>query len=162
DTTLYGADATVYLASGAHLARRGSFSIEAPLLHQLPASVLDSLFPAYSPQVPDIRVRSPAGLAYDQRAEKGRVYSSFAKLPSVWVAIGFALGGTPGALVTSAIRGAAGTMAYYLFLRRTLGVWVALVGTGLLLPAVPQLVFARVSMAEIGGQFFLWSGLLAL
>ncbi len=164
DTTLYGADATTYLGSATYLARHGAFRIDAPLLHQLPtvnAAGWQFLFPAYNPYDPATRSRSVAGLAFDI-GTRGGVYSTFAKLPSVWLALGFAAAGVPGAVFMSPLLGACGTMAYYLFLRRTLGTFVALVAAGLLATCIPQLVFARVSMGEIGGQFFLWGGLLAL
>ena len=161
DTTLYGADATAYLGTGAYLAQHGTFRIDAPLLRELPPDVPPMLFPSYSLREADVHMRSAAGLAYDTRGD-GFVYSNFAKLPSVWMAIGYGVGGIVGALGTAPFFGALGVAAYYLFLRRTLGMAVALLAGALLATTLPQLVFARVSTAEIGAQAFFWGGVLAL
>jgi len=162
DATLYGADPTVYLATGTYVARHGTLRIDAPLLRTLSPSTIDALFPPFRPEMPAIRERCAGGLAFDADSAAATVYSTFAKLPSVWLGIGAALGGVPGALLVSPLLGAAGVAAYYLFLRRTVGLLPAILAAALLASSLPQLVFARISAAEIGGQWFLWGGLLAL
>lgn len=161
DTTLYGSDSTVYLGSGVHLARTGALAIDDPLLLKLPPALQTTIFlPAGSVDLPGApRMRSLGGLAY--RDLRPPVYSVFSQLPSVWLAIGYALGGLRAAILVNPLLAAAAIMVFYLLVRRLSGTPVALLAAGLAAPALPQLLFARMPTAEIGGQFFLWAGLLA-
>lgn len=160
DTTLYGSDATAYLGSAVHIARSGSLVIEDPLLARLQPRMQNLLFSnTQGPGLLAPRWRSPSGFAY--RPFTSKVYSTYSQLPSVWLAIGFAAGGLPGALLTTPLLAAGGLTAFYIFVRRLTGVASALLAVGLLGVSVPQIMFARLSMGEIGAQFFLWSGLLA-
>lgn len=159
DTTLYGADATVYLGSGAHLARTGSLAVDDELLRRLPRLEQLAIFGAYGVGRDDPLDRSPAGLVFQHFAPP--VYSTFSQLPSVWLAIGFGMGGLTGALLATPLLAAAGVMAFYLVVRRLGGVPAALLAAALLAPALPQVSFARLPMGESGAQFLLWGGLLA-
>jgi hypothetical protein len=158
DTTLYGADATVYLASGAHLARTGSLAVDDELVARLSPGVARSLFAPQAVHEGSPILRSTAGLVYRRGS---RVYSTYSQLPSVMLGIGFAAGGVPGALLVTPLLAAAGVMALYAFARRLWSLAPALLAAGLLTPLLPQLAFARLPMGEAGGQFFLWSGLVA-
>jgi hypothetical protein len=155
DATLYGSDAAIYLASGAHLATTGSLAIDDPLLRRLPLDVQVALFRPMGGGLG----RSQGGLVYAYSTST--VYSTFSQLPSVWLAIGFAAGGLPGARLVGPLLAAGALAAFYLLVRQLSGTPVALLAVGLLAPMLPQLLFARLPTGECGGQFFLWSGLLA-
>jgi hypothetical protein len=161
DATLYGTDATVYWGVGARLAETGSLATEDATIGWLPWRARYALFPTYTRRPGSPRQRSIGGLSFTADG-KGPVFSTFSQLPSVWLAIGFAAGGLAGGLAVTPLLGAAGVMAFYLVVRRLSGIVVALVATGLLTAALPQVFYARFPMGEVGGQFFLWSALLAL
>ncbi len=159
DTSLYGSDGTVYLGVGAHLARTGALAIEEPWLGKVPARDLQELFPPFIGGPKPIFARSPLGLAF---RDSGPVWSTFPQLPSVWLAIGWAVAGNVGARAVTPLLAAGGVTALYLVLRRTIGAWPAAASAGLLVVSLPQVMFSRFTLGEIGAQYFVWTALLAL
>lgn len=160
DAIVYGSDATVYFDVGAHLARTGALAIADPVLDRLPVPVQRRIFPMAVPGESPGLYRSIAGLVFG--GYTGPVWSTFSALPSVWLGLGWAIGGETGARLVTPLLGATGVTAIFLLVRGLAGRATALLGAGLLAVALPQVFFARLPMAEVGGQVFLWLGLLAL
>jgi hypothetical protein len=159
DTALYGSDATVYYGMGVHVARAGSLVVDEPVLAQLSPALAAFAFPPMVRGPDSPMARSRAGLVSEGRP--GRSYSTFSQLSSIWIAIGDAIAGLPGARAVVPLLAAAGVMAFFLVVRRTSGLGVALVAAVLLATTQPQLVFARVPMGECIAQWFLWGAVLA-
>lgn len=160
DAMLYGSDATVYYAYGAHIASAGQLWVDDPVLAQLPHAVEATLFPSHGLVWDAARSRSPAGLGFFPL--DSRVYSVFSQLPSVLLAFGWSVGGPRGAVWVTPFLAAGATAAFFTVARRHLGLGRALLSAGLLAVCLPQMFFARLPMAEAAGQFFVWNGLLAL
>ncbi len=160
DAMLYGSDATVYYAYGAHIASAGQLWVDDPVLARLPHAVEATLFPSHGLVWDAARSRSPAGLGFFPL--DSRVYSVFSQLPSVLLAFGWSVGGPRGAVWVTPFLAAGATAALFAIARRHLGVGRALLSAALLAVCLPQMFFARLPMAEAAGQFFVWNGLLAL
>lgn len=160
DAMLYGSDATVYYAYGAHIAKSGQLWVDDPLLAELPHAMEAKLFPSHGLVWGAARSRSPAGLGFFPLDP--RVYSVFSQLPSVLLAFGWSISGARGAVWVTPVLAAGGTAALFLLVWRHLGPGRALLSAALLAASLPQTFFARLPMAEAAGQFFVWNGLLAL
>lgn len=160
DAVVYGSDATAYFDVGAYLARTGSLGISDHVLERMPAPLQRRVFPLAVPgEVPGL-YRSIAGLVFDGFGPP--VWSTFSALPSVWLGIGWAAGGEIGARAVTPLLAATGVTAVFLLLRSIAGRVTALLTSLMLAVALPQVFFARLPMGEVGGQAFLWLGLLAL
>lgn len=160
DAMLYGSDATVYYAYGAHIASAGQLWVDDPVLARLPHAVEATLFPSHGLVWDAARSRSAAGLGFFPL--DSRVYSVFSQLPSVLLAFGWSVGGPRGAVWVTPFLAAGATAAFFAVARRHLGLGRALLSATLLAVCLPQMFFARLPMAEAAGQFFVWNGLLAL
>lgn len=160
DVVVYGSDATAYFDVGAHLARTGALAIADPVLDRMPAPLQRRVFPVAVPGPEPSLYRSIAGLVFDGYGSP--VWSTFSALPSVWLGLGWAAGGELGARAVTPLLGAASVTAVFLLLRGLAGRPTALCACALLALALPQVFFTRLPMGEVGGQAFLWLGLLAL
>src|SRR5439155_1493538 len=93
DTSLFGLDSSLYLASGVHIAEHGSLVIHDPTVALIPLAERVQWFPLYHPESntpPFLRVGG--GLLLADLASD-RVLPAFQPLLSVWVAIFSAIGG---------------------------------------------------------------------
>jgi hypothetical protein len=160
DTALYGSDSTVYSGTGVHLARTGALAIDDPVVAGANDMLVAGLFALQGTSWDSPRSRSAAGLVFE--GDDPHVYSAFSQLPSVWLALGYGLGGVRGGTTVTPFLGALGVTFLYLLVRRLGGAWMALLGAALLATSLPQVFFSRYPMSEIGAQAFLLGGLLAL
>lgn len=160
DVAIYGTDATVYRATGVHLARTGSLAMDDTLLAEIWPGMLVPLFPAADVDVAGVRLRSPAGLAFEHGTT--RVWSAFSQLPSVWQAVGWSVAGGRGVATVTPLLAAAALAAFWLVVRRHAGLAVAAVATGLQCVLMVQVMIARLGLSEVGAQLMLWGGALAL
>jgi hypothetical protein len=86
----------------------------------------------------------------------------FLPTPKVWGGIATWLFGRGGAVWSAPFSGTVALMAWFLFVRRTVGALPALVATALLAVAFPQVWYARVLMSETFTQIALFGGLYLL
>src|SRR5262249_18287121 len=93
DTSLFGSDSTVYLASGIHIAEHGSIVVHDPAVLSLQPARCAECFPAYyrGTNTPPF-MRVGGGLLLND-LDSDRVLPAFQPLLSVWVAISYAIGG---------------------------------------------------------------------
>jgi hypothetical protein len=159
DVTLYGADATVYQAAGRHLARAGRLAFADPVLDDLPVPLQRELFPAHGSRADAPLARSLGGLVFVPGTHD--VYSTFSQLPSAWLALGESIGGVRGLRWVTPLLASLALTAFFVFVRWHLGTASAWLAAALLGGALGQVFYARFPMAEAGGQFLLWSGLVA-
>jgi hypothetical protein len=158
DLMLYGADSTVYLSVGAHLAEQGSAAIDDPLLHDLSRFERHLLFER-QPGPAGPYYRSLTGLAF--QPDGATVSSTFTLPLSLWVAIFTSLGGIDAAPHLATVFAALGLWAVALVAGTGRSWILPLAAIVLLATSLPEYLFARVLMPEILAQFFLWGGLLA-
>ena len=161
DTSLFGSDSSVYLASGIHVAEHGSLVIHDPTLALLGPQQRRELFPLYHPDgnmPPFLRVGG--GLVLPD-LDTDRVLPAFQPLLSIWVAIFYALGGDQAMAAPITYFGALFLWALASFTAGFGGRWAAGLALGLLTSLVPQYWYSRFLMPEIPSQYFLWAGLWA-
>jgi hypothetical protein len=161
DTSLYGADSSVYAGSGLHLARHGEIAYDDPSLDAMPLAARRSFFPSYgreAGQPPFVRLAG--GLLLSDLTEPV-VLPAFHHLLSVWVALAWSIGGDA-ALGAPAVYFAALALWAIAVFAHGLGGGVAAMSVALLLAlSAPQLWYSRFLMPEIPSQYFLWAGLVA-
>src|SRR2546427_2388257 len=161
DTSLFGSDSSVYLASGVHIAEHGSLVIHDPTIALLPPAQRAEWFPSYHPGAgmpPFLRVGG--GLVLPN-LDTDRVLPAFQPLLSVWVAIFYALGGDRAMAAPITYFGALFLWAFTSFTAGFGGRWAAGLALALLTSLVPQYWYSRFLMPEIPSQYFLWAGLWA-
>jgi len=161
DTSLFGSDSSVYLASGVHVAEHGSLVIHDPTILLLRPEQRRELFPLYHPDgnmPPFLRVGG--GLVLSD-LDTDRVLPAFQPLLSIWVAIFYALGGDRAMAAPITYFGALFLWAFASFTAGFGGRWAAGLALGLLTSLVPQYWYSRFLMPEIPSQYFLWAGLWA-
>jgi len=159
DTSLFGLDSSLYLASGVHIAEHGSLVIHDPTVALIPLAERVQWFPLYHPESntpPFLRVGG--GLLLADLASD-RVLPAFQPLLSVWVAIFSAIGGDQAMAAPITYFGALFLWAFASFMAALAGPWAAGVAVGLLTSLVPQYWYSRFPMPEIPSEYFLWGGL---
>ena len=161
DTSLFGSDSSVYLASGVHVAEHGSLVIHDPTIVLLRPELRRELFPLYHPDShtpPFLRVGG--GLVLPD-LDTDRVLPAFQPLLSIWVAIFYALGGDQAMAAPITYFGALFLWAFTSFTAGFGGRWASGLALALLTSLVPQYWYSRFLMPEIPSQYFLWAGLWA-
>src|SRR6266852_5364110 len=161
DTSLFGSDSSVYLASGIHVAEHGSLVIHDPTILLLRPDQRREMFPLYHPESntpPFLRVGGGLVLA---DLDTDRVLPAFQPLLSVWVAIFYALGGDQAMAAPITYFGALFLWAFASFTAGFGGRWAAALAVAVLTSLVPQYWYSRFLMPEIPSQYFLWAGLWA-
>ena len=161
DTSLFGSDSSLYLASGIHVAEHGSLVIHDPTIALLAPAQRAQWFPPYHPDTgmpPFLRVGGGL-LLHD--LDTDRVLPAFQPLLSVWVAIFYALGGDRALPAPITYFGALFLWAFASFTAGFAGRWAAGLALGLLTSLVPQYWYSRFLMPEVPSQYFLWAGLWA-
>jgi hypothetical protein len=159
DTSLFGSDSSLYLASGIHIAEHGSLVIHDPTIALLQPAQRAQWFPLYHPGInapPFLRVGGGLllrDLATDQ------VLPAFQPLLSVWVAIFYSLGGDQAMAAPITYFGALFLWALASFTTGLAGPRAAGLALALLTSLAPQYWYSRFLMPEIPSQYFLWAGL---
>ncbi len=160
DTSLFGLDSSLYLASGIHVAEHGSLVIDDPTIALLGPAQRAGWFPPYHPGGGPPFLRVGGGLLLPA-LDTGRVLPAFQPLLSVWVAIFYALGGDRALPAPITYFGALFLWALASFTAGFAGRWAAGLALGLLTSLVPQYWYSRFLMPEVPSQYFLWAGLWA-
>src|SRR6266853_3612481 len=125
DTSLFGLDSSLYLASGLHIAEHGSLVIHDPTIALLAPAERVHWFPLYHPETntpPFLRVGG--GLLLPDLASD-RVLPAFQPLLSVWVAIFYAIGGDHAIAAPITYFGALFLCAFTTFTADLAGPWAA-------------------------------------
>jgi hypothetical protein len=162
ESVLGASDATVYLAFGRKLAETGSLRFEDPLLAELPVAARQALFRnPVAGDVTGLLARFPGGFLIPEASEP-EVTAGFAPLYPVLLALAWGLAGRAGALHVAPLFGVLAVAAVGLVGRRLAGGSAGLLAGLLLAVSLPQIWFARLSMAEVVAELFVFAGLLAL
>lgn len=156
DTSIMGSDASFYLSTGAHLARRGSLAIEDPLMAELSPEQRPLLFP---PNVAGGWARVPGGLLL-RSLDETVVYPSFAHLLPVAIAIADALGGASTCRWLAPVFAGLALWAIWLLAAEASGGLGAALTVLLVATNLAQWFYGRFLMPEIVAEAFLWGGLL--
>jgi hypothetical protein len=166
ESVLWAGDATVYMAIGRKLAETGTLHFEDSLLAQIPVAARQELF--RNPVASDATgayARFPGGFLIPEVSEP-EVAAGFAPLFPALLALAWALFGRAGALHLTPVLALLSVAAVCLVGRRlagpTAGPFAGLLAGLLLAVSLPQIWFARLSMAEVVAQLFVFAGLLAL
>lgn len=161
DSTLYGHDSSVYVASGRYLADHGSIAISDPTIEAMPMATRVQLFPSYGrePGEPPF-VRLAGGLLLPD-LDRAVVLPAFHHILAVWVGLAYAVGGDAAVTAPAAYFAALAVLALAAFTRRLGGAAGVIALLGLALWSVPQYWYSRFLMPEVPSQFFLWGGLAA-
>lgn len=138
---LGGQDPGVYVLIGASIARTGGIILHSPSLASMPPQG-DFLFSSYIGQ----RWLLPG--FYLTNRESGQVIPQFLHLYPSWLALFYALGGLPAALLATPLFTLLGLLAFYFLVRRLVGRWAAPVAVALLALNPAQIWFAREPGAE--------------
>ncbi len=138
---LGGQDPGVYVLIGASIARTGGIALRDPMLASLPSQG-DFLFSSYIGQ----RWLLPGFYLTDR--ESGQVFPQFLHLYPSWLALFYALGGLPSALLATPFFTLLALLAFYFLVRRLVGRWAAPVAVVLLALNPAQIWFAREPGAE--------------
>lgn len=161
DTTLYGYDSSVYLASGRSLERHGGLAFVDPTIEAMPMAARARFFPRYDPQVdgpPFLRV--PGGLLLTS-LDHPVVLPAFHHLLAVWVGLARAISGDAAAAAPAVYFGSLALWAVVSFAYGLAGAACAGLAGVLLLLSAPEHWYSRFLMPEVPSQYFLWAGLAA-
>ena len=163
ESVLSASDATVYLAFGNKLAETGSLHFEDPFLAEIPIDARRVLFRNLVPgDTTGTHARFPGGFMIPEVTQPG-VTAGFAPLYPVLLALAWMWIGGGAALYVGPLFALLSVAAVCLVGRRLAGGLAAGLLAGLLLAiSLPQIWFARLGMAEVVAQFFIFAGLLAL
>jgi hypothetical protein len=162
ESVLWAGDATVYMAIGRKLAETGTLHFEDPLLAQIPVAARQELFRnLVADDATGAYARFPGGFLIPEVSEP-EVAAGFAPLFPVLLALAWGSLGLAGALHVAPLFALLSVAAVCLVGRRLAGPPAGLFAGLLLAVSLPQIWFARLSMAEVVAQFFVFAGLLAL
>jgi hypothetical protein len=162
ESVLWASDATVYLAFGSKLAETGSLRFDDPLLAELPVAARQALFRnPVAGDVTGLLARFPGGFLIPEVSEP-EVTAGFAPLFPVLLALAWGWLGRAAALHVAPLFGLLAVAAVGLVGRRLAGGPAGLLAALLLAVSLPQIWFARLSMAEVVAELFVFAGLLAL
>ena len=161
DTSLMSQDASLYQASGRHLAREGTIRVEDPRLASMDAVERAALFPLGS--FSTFRVsfsRIPGGLVVPDETATAAI-PSFSHLLIVWIAFADWCGGMSGILLLGPLFAFLSLWAIGLLAQDQAG-WLGATAALMLLASwMPQNYFSRFLMPEILTQALIWGGVLA-
>lgn len=161
DTTLYGYDSSVYVASGRSLVRHGGLAFVDPTIDEIPLAKREQFFPSFdrdTGRAPFLRL--PGGLVLTS-LEQPVVLPAFHHLLAVWVGLAQAIAGEAAATAPAVYFGALALWAVVSFAHTLAGPTCAGLSAALLLLSVPQYWYSRFLMPEVPSQYFLWAGLVA-
>lgn len=162
ESVLSASDATVYLAFGNKLTETGSLHFEDPFLAEVPIDARRVLFRNLVPgDATGAHARFPGGFMIPEVTQPG-VTAGFAPLYPVLLALAWMWIGAGAALYVGPLFALLGVAAVCLVGRRLAGGLAGLLAGLLLAISLPQIWFARLGMAEVVAQFFVFAGLLAL
>ena len=154
-----GADAGVYLNTGANIAKTGSIWIHDPVFQLLGSSDIHYFFgdPLSGDAIKYEGIRFPG--YYIDSFSNGIVIPQFFYLYSVWVALFYSLGGISSALYVVPFFAVFSIMAIFYFTKRMFNLSIAAITAFFLIINLQQLWSARMSLTEVIVQFFLFCGL---
>jgi len=161
DTSLFGWDSSVYIASGRSLARHGSLPFVDPTVEEIPRDARTAFFPSYGIEAGRSPFLRAAGGLLLTSLDSPRVLPAFHPLLSSWVALATRIGGDGAAAAPAPYFAALAVWAVALFAYTLSGGVTAALVTSLLLLSAPQYWYSRFLMPEVPSQFFLWAGLAA-
>ncbi len=150
-----GADASIYLATGRHIARSGEIISSDPVVALVPADLRQLFFPA-DRRDPHEGNRLPGGLRI---AGDGTIAPSFFHLLPVWIAIATASSGPHGGYYVNGVLALLSVMVVWLIGRRVWSPAAGVVATALLALNFGQIYYARIATSEVLAQFLLLSGI---
>jgi hypothetical protein len=158
DTTLMSQDASLYNASGRHLAREGTIRVTDPRLAGMDAVERAALFSLGSFSTGRVSFsRLPGGLVVpDDRATAA--IPSFSHLLIVWIAFADWSGGSPAILLLGPLLAFLALWAIGLLAEDQAGWLGAAAALTLLASWMPENFFARFLMPEILTQALVWGG----
>ena len=161
DTSLFGADSSMYLASGIHISTHGGIAFHDPAVAALSPAQRALLFPSYvrGGHTPPF-LRTPGGLLMP-RLSDDLVLPAFHPLFSVWVGLFYGLGGDRALAAAITYFAALSIWALVVFASELGGVGAAAFAAALLAVMAPQHWYSRFPMPEVPSQYFLWAGLVA-
>lgn len=154
---LGGADAGVYINLGANTAKTGALLIGDALTAGLPTTARPGFLRTQPPPQETDYLRFPG--FYLSETQPGELIPQFYPLHTLWLAVGYALGGVPLELLLTPIWAVLGLWAIYLFARAVFSWQFAAVATLLVAVTPLQLYFSRYPTAEPMTQYFTWTGL---
>lgn len=161
DTTLLSQDASLYNASGRHLAREGTIRVEDPRLSGMDAVERSALFSLGS--FSTFRVsfaRLPGGMVVPDPTATAAI-PSFSHLLIVWIAFADWCGGPSGILWLGPLLAFLSLWGIGLLAEDQAG-WVgAVAALALLVSWMPQNFFGRFLLSEILTQALVWGGVFA-
>jgi hypothetical protein len=161
ETFLAGADSTMYVDAGIHLARTGSYEVPGTIARLLSPALATALFPGvgFSGRGPFIRL--PGGLLMSSLDATSATPAFFPLLP-VWTGILAAIGGPELAPAAAPLGMGLAVWAVTLFAGEALGLAVALPTALVFLGNFAVWWFGRFPMAEPLTIAFVWGGLVFL
>lgn len=161
ETVLAGADSTMYVNAGIHLARTGSLAVESDAVAVLGARTGRGVFPSIRTDGRGPFVRLPGGLLMSSRGDTRALPAFFPLLP-VWTGIATLVWGPHGAPVVAPLAVALAVWAVALFAAEAFGAVVGGVAGMLLLANFSFWWFGRFLMPEPLACAFVWGALVLL
>ena len=161
ETFMAGADSTMYVDAGIHLARTGSYEVPGTIARLLSPALATALFPGvgFSGRGPFIRL--PGGLLMSSLDATSATPAFFPLLP-VWTGILAAVGGPELAPAAAPLGMGLAVWAVTLFAGEAFGLAVALPTALVFLGNFAVWWFGRFPMAEPLTIAFVWGGLVFL
>ena len=158
-----GADAGVYLNSGATIAKTGSIWIHDPLFQLRGPSDVHYFLDNQPGTLSIVNPINYEGLRfpgyYIDSYSDGIVIPQFLCLYPVWIALFYSFGGISSSLYVIPVFAVISILAIFYLVKRMFGLNVATLSVFFLMINLQQLWSARMSLTEIIVQFFLFCGL---
>ncbi|MEO7437385.1 MAG: hypothetical protein ABI080_18050, partial [Candidatus Binatia bacterium] len=161
ETFMAGADSTMYVNAGVHLARTGSYEVAGTIAPLLPPALAQAVFASVGARDQGPYIRLPGGLLMTRR-DAATAAPAFFPLVSTWTGILTAIGGPAFAPTVAPLAMGLAVWALTLFAGETFGLASAAI-TGLVFVAnFAVWWFGRFTMAEPLTIAFIWGGFVFL
>lgn len=161
ETVVGGADSTMYVNAGAHLARTGSLAVPETVTSMLPDDIARALFPSVALGGGGPFIRLPGGLLMRSLGDAVAMPAFFPLLP-VWAGVSALGGGAGAAPLVAPLFTALAVYAVVLLVGEAFGARAAAVAAVAMVANFAVWWFAKFPMPEPLAAAALWGGVVVL